>query len=75
MYPTETTTQPQTSQRLLRITEFAKLAAVGTRTAYRLIEAGQVRAVRLGGALRVPASEIDRLCAGRPIDPVPPTVA
>ena len=45
----QTETQPPM---LLRVQEFAKLAAVSKRSAYRLIESGEVRAVRLGGALR-----------------------
>jgi excisionase family DNA binding protein len=44
---------------LLRVREIADVLAVSTMTVYRLINAGELRAIRIGRAWRVPGAELD----------------
>jgi excisionase family DNA binding protein len=44
--------------------ELAELLNLSPNTVYRLIKAGQIRAVRVGQQFRIPAAEIDRLTGG-----------
>ncbi len=41
--------------------EFADALNVTARTIYRLIDVGEVRAIKVGGCVRIPRSELDRL--------------
>jgi|GEM_PF-5659333 len=47
--------------RLLTLRQAAEALAISTRHLRRLAAAGQIRTVRLGRCLRVPASEVERL--------------
>jgi excisionase family DNA binding protein len=47
-----------------RLKEFAKMIDVSLRTAYRLVETGKVKAIKIGGNWRVPKSEIRKLLGG-----------
>ena len=57
---------PQVHQRLLRISEVARLLGVRPARVRELIATGQLRSVRFGvnGWHRVPADEVERLIAG-----------
>jgi excisionase family DNA binding protein len=48
---------------LLRPAKFGRLIDSSPAHVYHLIQRGELHAVRVGGALRVPVSEIDRLKA------------
>lgn len=55
------------SPQALKVTEFARALSLGTRTVYRLIEDGEVQAIRVGRgpkpSIRIPATELARLLA------------
>ena len=42
---------------------FAAAAEMSRASVYKLIEKGEIHAVRIGGSLRIPMSELDRLVA------------
>ena len=46
------------------VRETAKVLRLGLSTAYKAIAAGDIKAIRIGGSLRVPDGEIDRLQRG-----------
>jgi excisionase family DNA binding protein len=48
---------------LLKPARFARLIDASRSKVYELINSGEVRSVRIGGELRIPASELDRLTA------------
>jgi excisionase family DNA binding protein len=43
------------------VPETGKLLKIGNSTVYRLIAAGKIRAIRIGGSLRITDKEINRL--------------
>ncbi|MBX3402999.1 MAG: helix-turn-helix domain-containing protein [Phycisphaeraceae bacterium] len=47
--------------RMFSIAETAHELTVSTRSVWRWIAAGEIKAVRLGRAVRIPASEIERI--------------
>ena len=49
--------------RFLTVQEVADLMRVSSMTVYRLIKAGDIRALRVGKSYRVPEEEIDRYLA------------
>jgi excisionase family DNA binding protein len=51
--------------RWLTVSEFAELSRVSRPHAYRLIRAGAVPSVRLGGAIRIPADALEQLRPAR----------
>lgn len=51
----------ESSPSLLSIAKTAHLLTVSPRSVWRWIAAGEIKAVRLGRAVRIPASEIDRI--------------
>jgi|HubBroStandDraft_6_1064221.scaffolds.fasta_scaffold2696179_1 excisionase family DNA binding protein len=51
----------QIAPQLLRLGRFAALVDVSRSKIYTMISAGELRAVRVGGSLRIPAEELDRL--------------
>lgn len=62
--------QHDTAPQFLRVRDFCRIANLPQSTAYRMIENGQLQAVRLAvspanprGVLRIPKSEVDRLLA------------
>ncbi len=55
---TPVTHEPET---LYKIREASELLRVTTKTVYRWTVEGRIRTVRMGRAVRVPASEIDRI--------------
>ena len=48
-------------ERLLRLPEVADRLALSRTAIYRLMARGELQPIRIGGALRFPASSIDRL--------------
>jgi excisionase family DNA binding protein len=46
------------------VKETAKLLRIGINQCYRAIERGEIRGIRIGGSIRVPDSELDRLQFG-----------
>ena len=48
--------------RLLRIGDVARAVQISERTVYDLIARGALRAVHIGRCVRIPRSELDRLC-------------
>ena len=48
-------------ERLLKLPEVSARLALSRTAIYRLMARGQLHPVRLGGALRFPASTVDRL--------------
>ena len=51
---------------LLRVRDVARRLEVSRATAYRLIGAGQIPAVRVGGSIRVDPAELDAYVYGEP---------
>jgi excisionase family DNA binding protein len=60
------TTTPETSRRLLRVSEVARLLGVAPGRVRELVASGDLRSVRLGGQgwHRIPAEDVDRLING-----------
>jgi excisionase family DNA binding protein len=46
---------------LLRPAKFARLIDMSRSKIYELIQSGEIRAVSIGGVLRIPVDELDRL--------------
>lgn len=58
--PRDNDPEPVASTRtLLRVEEVADRLAIGRTTAYALIDAGDLRSVRIGRAVRVTVSDLD----------------
>jgi excisionase family DNA binding protein len=55
--------EPQTRQ-AVTVPEAAARLGISTTTAWKLVYAGSIRAVRLGRAVRVPLEEINRILRG-----------
>jgi len=53
-------------EKLLRVSEAAKILGVGNSTIRLWIRQGRIRAVRIGKLWRIPQSEVERLTRGRP---------
>lgn len=51
-------------ERLLKLPEVSDRLSLSRTAIYRLMAKGELQPVRIGGALRFPASAIDRLIAG-----------
>jgi excisionase family DNA binding protein len=51
--------------RFATVAEVASLLRVSTMTVYRLIQSGQLPAVRIGRSYRIPEDEVDRYLAGQ----------
>lgn len=49
-----------------KASEVAKMVGLTPRTIQRLAESGDLRSVRLGGCLLIPADEVDRLAGRQP---------
>lgn len=49
--------------RFLTVAEVADALRVSSMTVYRLIKAGELRAVRVGKSYRIPDAEVDRYVA------------
>jgi excisionase family DNA binding protein len=49
---------------LLTIPEACHALRVARSTLYRLLDAGDLRAVKIGGSRRIPATEIERIATG-----------
>lgn len=59
---TRKTRDGQTAEtRPLRASEAAERLGVSTATIHRLINNGEINAFRVGGSVRIPAAEIDRI--------------
>jgi excisionase family DNA binding protein len=46
------------------VRETAKILRMGLSTAYRAIADGNIKAVKIGGCVRIPPTEIERLSRG-----------
>ncbi len=57
---------------LWTVQEFASVMRVDTRTVRRWQSAGEVRVVRVGGVVRVPSTEVDRLTSSERAQPASP---
>lgn len=53
-----------TARRTLSVAEAAEMLGVSTRTGYRMVDAGEIPAIRIGRSLRVPADWVDQVLAG-----------
>jgi excisionase family DNA binding protein len=51
----------ESSQAVYTVAELAELLRCGRNQAYAFVASGAVRAIRVGAAIRIPASEIDRM--------------
>lgn len=51
---------PRTPRRAISPAALAVAWQVSTKTVYRLINSGELQAVRIGGQLRIPTHEVDR---------------
>lgn len=49
------------TQRFLKVGDLAAELRCSVAKAYRLVEAGEVRSVKVGGLLRIPREELNRL--------------
>jgi excisionase family DNA binding protein len=56
---------PGPQERLLTVKEVAGMLAIGRTTVYELIARGEIPAVKIGRARRIPSSAIDRFIADR----------
>ncbi len=45
----------------MRVEDFARSVGIGRTTAYRLINQGHIRAIKIGARTIIPRSEVDRL--------------
>jgi excisionase family DNA binding protein len=52
--------QTTSDRLLLKVPEAAERLALGRATVYRLIEAGEIKVLHIGRAVRIPASELTR---------------
>jgi len=52
-------TRPSVSSSYLTVTEVSEMMRVSTMTVYRLIHAGNMRAIRVGRSFRVPIDAVD----------------
>ena len=51
---------------LYRVNEVADMLGLGMSKVYQLIRAGQLRAVRVGGTIRIPRESLERYIAALP---------
>ncbi|MHB2169541.1 helix-turn-helix domain-containing protein [Alsobacter sp. R-9] len=58
-------TAPDTPARALTAADLAAVLQVSVRTVRRMIAAGEVRVIRFGRSVRVPADEVARLLGGK----------
>ncbi len=58
-------TKAQQRPRFMTVAEVAELMRVSTMTVYRLIKAGDLRAVRFGKSYRIDEADVDAYLAGR----------
>jgi excisionase family DNA binding protein len=54
----------QDTTQFYTVREVAKILNLGLSTTYKVISEGHIAAVRIGGSVRVPPTEIDRLRRG-----------
>jgi len=53
--------KPPVARRAHTLNEVAEILGIGSRTAWALIERGELRAVKVGGRTLVPVTELDRI--------------
>jgi excisionase family DNA binding protein len=63
------TPAPPPAVELLDVTTAAKRLGLARSSLYAAMGRGEVRAVRIGGRVTIPSSEIDAIAAGRPRRP------
>lgn len=49
---------------MVSVKEAAEMFSVTKRTVFRWIESGQIKAIKIGGTVRIPDEEIERLKRG-----------
>lgn len=57
--------ETQTARPFISVTELGARLGVSTRTAYNLVNAGEVPVIHLRGVMRVPVAALDRWLADR----------
>ncbi|MDY5585126.1 MAG: helix-turn-helix domain-containing protein [Arcanobacterium sp.] len=55
---------PSTTPQFFTVAEVAEITRVSRMTIYRMVNSGQLPAVRVGSSYRVPRSALDQLLAG-----------
>lgn len=55
---------PPTTPQFFTVAEVAEITRVSRMTIYRMVNSGQLPAVRVGSSYRVPRSALDQLLAG-----------
>lgn len=65
--PAATNTQAAPVKRFASLSEAAERYDVSERTIRRLIADGKLKALRIGGSIRIPLTELDRLDGANPI--------
>lgn len=53
--------KPPVARRTHSLNEVAEILGIGTRTAWAIVERGELRAVKVGGRTLVPVTELDRI--------------
>lgn len=53
------------------VRDIAELVRVSDRTVWRWIKAGELRSVKVGGSVRVPAAEVEKLFQGAKVEAKP----
>lgn len=59
---------------VLTVPEVAERLRVGRAAAYRLVESGELRSIRVGRTIRIPQQALDEFLEGDPGDAEPITV-
>ena len=57
-------TSPEVQPEFLTVQDFAKLVSMSRSGVYKLAERGEIPTVRLGGAIRIPRSFVEKLREG-----------
>jgi excisionase family DNA binding protein len=68
------TTATHTPERVYTVEQVADHLAMHTSGVYRLVQSGDLRSVRAGRLIRIPASALDEFLAG-PTEPTSPDAA
>lgn len=50
---------------VLKVTELAEALRVGRSAAYQLVREGEIRSIRVGRAIRIPAEALDEYLSGK----------
>ena len=66
--------------RLLRVNQVAEMLTIGRSSVYAMLDSGELRSIKFGGARRIPLSSVQDLIARRledipPYEPAPHTMS